>query len=44
MKKYITPEISVRFFTDTEVITASAPEVPERDPDAPIELPFVPAN
>lgn len=44
MKKYISPEISVKIFSDTEIITASTPNVPERDPDAPIELPFVPAS
>ncbi len=44
MKKYISPKISVIVFDDTEVITASTPDVTERDPNAPIELPFVPAQ
>lgn len=45
MKKlnYTAPELSIRFFADDEVITASTSK-PTRDEDAPIELPFVPAG
>lgn len=44
MKKYISPEISFRLFSKDEVITASVVETPEKDPNAPVELPFVPAQ
>lgn len=40
---YVTPELYVKRFSDDEIITAST-NTPTRDPDKPIELPFVPAN
>lgn len=40
---YKAPEIEVKHFTDDGVITASAPET-TKDPNKPIELPFVPAE
>lgn len=40
-KQYTSPEMEIRMFSEESVITAS---VVTRDPDKPIELPFVPAQ
>lgn len=42
-QNYQVPYIEIKRFSSDEIITASAP-VTTRDPDKPIELPFVPAE
>lgn len=42
-KVYVTPEVEVIEFSADEVISASSFNT-TRDPNNPIELPFVPAN
>lgn len=41
---YVSPEIKLVVFKSEEIITASAVQNTTRDPDEPIELPFVPAE
>ncbi len=43
IKDYVSPEVIIKVFADEDVITASL-VAETRDPDAPIELPFVPAQ
>ena len=40
---YVAPEFEVKMFSDDGIITAST-NTSTRDPDKPIELPFVPAD
>ncbi len=41
---YVSPEMKFVLFKSEEIITASVVESITRDPDKPIELPFVPAG
>ena len=41
---YESPEMKVMLFKGEEIITASAVVNTTKDPDAPIELPFIPAE
>ncbi len=42
-KDYTAPEMMIKMFAEDEIITASMLTA-TRDPDAPIELPMVPAQ
>lgn len=43
MSKYFSPEISKKVFSE-EVIAVSMADTPTKDPNAPVELPFIPAQ